>query len=110
MVAREEVLAFARRGPLPSDYDDATEVADIDARVNAIEAIQPPVTDEEAALLLEGFPEDGTNCFGVAWTLMHLIETAPNPAVPYEPPPGANEWHVRLWRRYQNGLDLDAGA
>ncbi|WP_405858249.1 hypothetical protein OG407_14540 [Streptomyces sp. NBC_01515] len=41
-------------------------------------------------------PDD---CYGVAWTLLHLIETGPNPALTVEPVPGANEWHRRLYDR-----------
>ncbi|MFI6462174.1 hypothetical protein [Streptomyces sp. NPDC050538] len=41
-------------------------------------------------------PDD---CYGVAWTLLHLIETGPNPVLAAEPAPDADEWHQRLYRR-----------
>ncbi|MFC9692916.1 hypothetical protein ACFTSF_30480 [Kribbella sp. NPDC056951] len=34
-----------------------------------------PVTDEETQQLTLAFGDD--DCFGVAWSLLHLIETAP---------------------------------
>ncbi|MEU0437733.1 hypothetical protein ABZ153_40335 [Streptomyces sp. NPDC006290] len=41
-------------------------------------------------------PDD---CYGVAWTLLHIIETGPNPVLTTEPGPDANEWHQRLYDR-----------
>lgn len=41
---------------------------------------------------------DLSDCYGVAWTLLHLIETGPNPVVTIKPAPDANEWHHRLGR------------
>jgi hypothetical protein len=41
----------------------------------AIQRIQPPLEDSEAEVLLALFSEDG--CFGLAWSLVHLIESAP---------------------------------
>jgi hypothetical protein len=37
--------------------------------------VETPVTDEEARALVKLFGPD--DCFGLAWTLLHLIETAP---------------------------------
>lgn len=37
--------------------------------------------------------------YGVAWTLLHLIETGPNPVVTTAPEPDDNEWHQRLYDR-----------
>ncbi|MFF4052997.1 hypothetical protein ACFYZ5_40870 [Streptomyces chartreusis] len=33
------------------------------------------------------------------WTLLHLIETGPNPVLRTKPAPDANEWHHRLYDR-----------
>ncbi|NMG67633.1 hypothetical protein GPA19_22070 [Azoarcus indigens] len=38
-------------------------------------AIQKPVTNQEAEALVSIFGGDG--CFGIAWSVLHLIETAP---------------------------------
>ncbi|APU38706.1 MULTISPECIES: hypothetical protein [unclassified Streptomyces] len=91
---RPEVQTFVADGPLP-DWDADEE--EIDRRVTQLEAIGRPVTAQEAASLATCFGPD--DCYGVAWTLLHLIETAPGPAISIEPAPDANEWHHRLYGR-----------
>ncbi|MET8790412.1 hypothetical protein [Streptomyces pseudogriseolus] len=66
-----------------------------------LEAISKPVTGEEARALVSCFGPD--DCYGVAWTLLHLIETGPNPVLTTDPGPDANEWHQRLYNRAVNG-------
>lgn len=73
MVVRFEVEEFVRAGVLPPE-DDCTE-EEIDARFNQLERIVKPVTAEEAQMLLKVFGDD--SCYGLASTLLHLIETAP---------------------------------
>ncbi|MGW4555746.1 hypothetical protein ACWEOV_19125 [Streptomyces sp. NPDC004365] len=94
---RPEVLAFVADGPLP-DWDGSEE--EIDRRGRQLDAISRPVTGEEARALVGCFGPD--DYYGVAWTLLHLIETGPNPVLKEQPAPDANEWHVRLWRRADN--------
>ncbi|MEU8953722.1 hypothetical protein AB0C93_05405 [Streptomyces sp. NPDC048518] len=36
---------------------------------------------------------------GAAWTLLHLIETGPNPVLTTRPGPDANEWRRLLYDR-----------
>ncbi|MCX4581903.1 hypothetical protein [Streptomyces sp. NBC_01481] len=91
---RLEVQAFVEDGPLP-DWDASEE--EIDRRVAQLHAISKPVTAEEARALVDCFGPD--DCFGVAWTLMHLIETGPNPVLTTQPVENANEWHHRLFDR-----------
>ncbi|MFJ3274000.1 hypothetical protein [Streptomyces sp. NPDC086776] len=95
---RPEVQAFAADGPLP-DWDASEE--EIDRRVEQLEAIPKPVTGEEARALVSCFGPD--DCYGVAGTLLHLIETGPNPVLTTDPGPHANEWHRRLYDRAVNG-------
>lgn len=96
MTARAQVLAFVSMGPLP-DSNVAT-AEDVDRRYAALTAIKPPVTEEEATLLLNSFGPD--ECFGLAWELLHLIETAPAAASAVAKPDAtANEWIRRLWDR-----------
>lgn len=68
----------------------------------ALRAITKPVTDEEARLLVTCFGDD--DCFGLAWTLLHVVETAPSPIPVTEPAPNSNMWLLLLWKRYQNSL------
>ncbi|QDY80358.1 hypothetical protein [Streptomyces qinzhouensis] len=91
---RPEVLTFVAGGPLP-DWD--AEEEEINRRVTQLEAISKPVTGEEAAALVTCFGPD--DCYGVAWTLLHLIETGPHPVLQTKPPMDANEWHHRLYDR-----------
>ena len=70
---RTEIAELEQLGPLPSE--DEAEVAQL-ARFEALyRAIAKPITDNEACVLVELFGPDG--CFGLASSLMHLIETAP---------------------------------
>jgi len=95
----------AEGGCSAEPVDDDTEDAEVfQAHIDALHAIEQPVTDEEATLLATCFGDD--NCFGVAWTLLHLIETAPTPLVMSEPPEGSNEWIILSWRRYKNYLAI----
>ena len=42
---------------------------------SSCQRFKKPVTDEEACALVKLFGSD--DCVGLAWTLLHLIETAP---------------------------------
>ena len=101
---RDQVREFIRLGcPLPSEQDNSEEGDEaFDEMERALHAIEKPVTDEEARLLVTCFGDD--NCFGLAWTLLHLVESAPSPVVTSRPSDDANPWISRLWMRYQNSL------
>lgn len=91
---REEVAKFAALAPLPPSSADASLIRRYE---EALERITPPVTCEEASALTAWFGED--DCFGLAWTLLHLIESSPTPAVPNDPGRGVNRWLLQLWER-----------
>jgi hypothetical protein len=69
---RGEVAEFALLGPLPQEDADDLVIA---RHQRSLERIRAPLSDEEAALLVRSFGHD--DCYGLAWTLLHLIETAP---------------------------------
>ncbi len=93
---REEVQAFVGLGPLPSE--DADEEL-INLREQYLNRIVAPVTDEEAHALVGMFGPDG--CYGLAWSLLHLIETAPG--WPVEGClHGDNTWVALLRQRLKN--------
>ncbi|MBV2357352.1 hypothetical protein KUM39_23790 [Streptomyces sp. J2-1] len=95
---RPEVRTFLADGPLP-DWDADEE--EIDRRVKQLEAIPTPVTRNEAQALAACFGPD--DCYGVAWSLLHLIETSPGPVPAVAPPgPDADDWHHTLWNRWGN--------
>ena len=97
---RDAVRDFVALGPLPSEFDPAVTVEQIERHQHALERITRPISDDEAKLLLDAFGPDG--CFGLGWTLLHLIETAPQCPVETQPIDAANEWLQRLWRGVQN--------
>lgn len=63
-----------KMAPLPPEEDSSPEVIEKFQRL--ILAIQRPISDEDAKLLVEVFGEDG--CFGLAASLVQRIETAPS--------------------------------
>lgn len=96
MPLRPAVVALLDAGQLPSE--DA-EVASIAKFERLITAIEEPLNRAEATELLAVFGID--DCYGLAWTLLHLIEASDFEfrAAPDE----ENEWVQRLWARQ----DLD---
>jgi hypothetical protein len=99
MGIRPEVLAFAELGPLPASSADETVIA---RHESLLHKIKKPVSDQEAALLVTLFGAD--DCYGLAWALLHLVETAPG-GIPAKAPPNDsdNEWVRRLWARSHRG-------
>lgn len=61
----------------------------------------PPVTNEEARVLVTLFGPD--ECYGLAWTLVHLIETAPGWPIADCLGGTGNEWIQRLRLRATRG-------
>jgi len=60
-------------GPWPSSrVATVSELQELEASLGKV---QTPITDEEARALVRLFGPD--DCFGLAWTLLHLIETSP---------------------------------
>jgi hypothetical protein len=73
MSIRGEVEDLTSSGPLPSEDASEEEIAEAQ---RLLERITAPVSDEEAQALARLFGPD--NCYGLSWTLLHLIETAPS--------------------------------
>lgn len=105
---RTEVRAFVADGPLP-DWDSTEE--EIDRRSRQLDAITRPVTAEEAQALATCFGPD--DCYGVAWTLIHLIETTPGslPVIP-RPTPEYPTWDIPWgrWRWHYGDEDRYVGT
>jgi hypothetical protein len=94
---RKPIYDLLELGPFPS-YKANAEL--IDKYERLISSIKPPVTDEEATALVKMFGPD--DCYGLAWTLLHLIETAPGWPIKdclY----GDNEWVNTMRTRAING-------
>jgi hypothetical protein len=104
MSVRDEVRDFAALGPLPTESN--ASVYAVEKHQAALEKITPPVTSEEAYLLMTTFgPEYGDSCFGLAWSVLHLVETCPDgvPLPRRRPPSGSNPWLLSMWDRSNRG-------
>ena len=76
-MVRDEVRELLKLGPPPSEEALIRNPSPfLEKYEQLLSSIEKPVTDEEAKLLTGLFGVDG--CFGLGWTLLHLIETAPN--------------------------------
>jgi hypothetical protein len=70
---REAIKELTKVGQLPSSDDSDDEL--LKKISGLIASIHRPISDDEARALVKLFGED--DCFGLAWTLLHLIESAP---------------------------------
>ena len=70
---RPQVERLIILGQLPAE--GSATVEQIDRIEGEFRAIVPPISDCEARALVRLFGPDG--CFGIASSLIHLIETAP---------------------------------
>lgn len=70
---RPEIEQLIKLGLLPSESEASVEqVREIEVLVRAI---NKPVSDSEAMAMVGIFGSD--SCFGLAWSILHLIESAP---------------------------------
>ena len=105
---RPEIEELERLGPLPADDDDDPG---IDRKLFDVEhllaAVDPPVTVEEAQVLAALFPRDGGTCYGLAWSLLHLIETLGVDDGLREVVPGVDsaQWRKMFEQRLENAED-----
>ena len=73
---RPSVVAVLALGRLP---DESVEDIDVWRRFEAALAALPErCLDDEAAALLDSLPDGEGSAYGMAWTLLHFIETAPS--------------------------------
>jgi hypothetical protein len=91
-MVRDEVQKLLRMGPFPSSDDvvRSKQANVVDRYGQLLKAIEKPVTDEEAGALTRMFGPD--DFFGLCWTLVHLIETAPNWTMEESLADAGNEW------------------
>jgi hypothetical protein len=93
MHIRREVSEFAGLGRLPSEDASAEIIAGHQA---ALEKISRPVNSDEAKVLMTCFPATDEDCYGLAWSLLHLIETAREALELPETRP-TEPWVALLW-------------
>lgn len=87
------VAQLVSLGRFPSEADIGDE--DLERRSDLVREIEEPATEEEARALLALFSADDDELFGLAWSLVTLVESAPG--WPYlDALDGENAWHARL--------------
>ena len=93
---RKEVEELLKMGPPPSSEEviRLKLVSLVEKYEKLLAAIEEPVTDEEANVLVGLYGCD--DFFGMNWILLHLIETAPNWLVMEALKDTGNEWIARL--------------
>jgi len=90
-MVRKEIDELRKMGPLPSETESIRNPSPLlEKYQQLLLSIEKPVTDEEATVLAGVFGVD--DCFGLAWTLAHLIETAPNWSAEEYSDNAGNEW------------------
>ncbi len=94
---RTSVVNLTSLGRLPEER--AAAVPQLQAFEAALQAIEPPVTDEEAMALLQALPNTEGSCFGLAWSVLHLIETAPGWPIKEAALHRANPWVASMLER-----------
>lgn len=106
-MVRDEILQLQALGAMPSEIEMIGNVQVVKAYQDLLEAITRPVTDDEARILMGLFGEDGDSCFGLKWSVLHLVETAPGWPLMDCLPDIENEWIQRLRNRLRNAGLLD---
>jgi hypothetical protein len=100
-MVRNQVERLVKMGPLPSEQESIRNTTPVEKYQQLLLSIAPPLTDEEACALTAIFGIDG--CFGLGWTLLHLIETAPNWPIEESLRDVENEWIATLKNRAERG-------
>ena len=71
---RHELLQLIDLGPLPDS--SSPDIVRLEKQEMLIKSLVAPATDEEACAAISLFGPD--ECFGLAWSLLHFVETAPS--------------------------------
>lgn len=87
---RPMVMALTALGPLPTEA--ATDPTTLGRWEELAGQISQPLSDDEVTVLAGLLPADESDAFGMAWTLIHVLESAPG-----WPGPGALESAPAYW-------------
>jgi hypothetical protein len=96
---REAIQNLVALGPMPAS-DDPSVKSWLALAEPALRALTRPLTNDEARALATLFGPD--DCFGAAWTVLHLVETAPDWPLQDVLGMPSNEWTDRLGQRVAN--------
>ena len=94
------IIELTKIGKLPSEA--SVDAATVQRLEQLAQSITPPLSDDEARALVWLFGPDDS-CYGIAWTLLHLIETAPHWPLRDCLPKNGGEWIDLLRIRARNG-------
>ena len=94
---RSSVAQLVALGRLPEEA--AAEVSQLQAFESAISEISKPISNEEALALLSVLPAGEGSCFGLAWSVLHLIESAPGWPCQEARLKRANPWVMSMLER-----------
>jgi hypothetical protein len=105
-MVRPEIATLQSLGPLP---DEAWVINNSSLELlkryeELIGSIHAPMSDEEACSLTSLFPNDDSSTFGLAWSVLHLIEAAPG-----WPVPGSLENVQNYWIKFLRDRARRAG-
>jgi hypothetical protein len=76
LALRDSTRRIVSMGRMPDGAPDIDPEV-LTAWTAALDELDGPLTDEEAIALLPCFPPDDCTVFGLAWSLLHAIESAP---------------------------------
>ncbi len=96
---RSEIQQLVALGSFPASQQVNLEV--IRRQQELLNLIRPPISDEEAERLLALFGPD--DYFGLAWSVLHLVESSPSWPIHELLTNCANEWIARLKERARKG-------
>jgi hypothetical protein len=98
---RSAAIDLINMGVFPSETD--LDVVKVQKIQDLLEAVKPPLTNHEAKEFIKLFGND--SCFGLAWTLLHLIESAPDwPIKECLPADDPNPWVICLRERARSRI------
>jgi hypothetical protein len=92
------VQELVKLGQLPSSVK--ANLVNLEKFQTLLMKVEQPISDDDAQALVKLFGPD--ECFGLAWTLVHLIETAPGWPLEGVLDESESEWINRLKQRAKN--------
>lgn len=92
---QQAVKELISLGTLPSSSNPNVEL--LEKMQKHIASVKQPISDDEAKALINIFGPD--ECFGLAWSILHLIESAPSWPIWDCLEDSENEWIRRLRER-----------
>lgn len=101
MEIRNEVYSLQKLGKMPNEDDDIKD-GFLEEYEELLHSVSKPINGVEAKVLATLFPD--ISCFGLDWTLLHLIESTPNwPITEVINEVKSLEWKKIILKRIENG-------